>query len=1195
MMSIKFRFKMVVAGVILSMIAATPVMADDIEIYTSLGPSTQNTNPNIMFIVDTSGSMSKKQAIKERYDSTNSYGGACVPTALYFATDGETPDCATSNDYFDEASNTCDHSIKGYDFTGSKISPPQDGSLQMVGTYSDQLAQFDPVNKKWRGLAIINSSTDHAYKVECRKDSGIHGGGANNVDYIEDGGTGWTNSTPVDVTNPHPVWYNGENNVQLYSGNYLNYVAAPTPANVGDTPVGNEVALVSVQGIEIVKSAINTMVRGNTQVDIGLMRFDGKSKYEGGSITYPILDVGADRNDFFTRLKTLSASGFTPLSEAYYEALLYFGGKLADYGSKASPSNETGTTSGGVSPGATYNSPIGSNCDKNYIVLLSDGTPTDDFLRTTRRNDTNLPGFAATSCNNEDDDGDSWNDNKDAADSVGSEVDNCLDELAGWANTHDVAELAIPAHDGEQLIFTHTIGFALSDPDAVRLLTDTAKLGGGGFYTADNEAELIAIFDKIIAGVLKVNSTFSSPAVSVNAFNRATNLDDLFFTLFKPTDFEHWEGNLKKFKLEFDAAGAPFVADVHHKPAIDFATGFFKVTSESYWTAAIDAPDGAETAKGGAAGNIVLPRNLYTFAGTYSGSAGVLTPNNGDLTSWFNKLSPINFGLNEAMLGIVGKPDIIMLPSTVVTYRNGLLKWARGRDVKDANGDNNSFDERRNMGDPLHAEPALVQYGELPGNVPDLVAYVATNDGYLHGFDSVTGKENFAFVPQEMLPKLQIIFEDTGIYGKAYGLDGNVVPWINDVNRDGDLLDAGEHVYLYFGMRRGGKYIYSMDVTDRNSPKLRWVIEGGVGDFAELGQTWSAPNVEKIKMGSVEKTVLIFGAGYDVAQDSSTERSIDSVGRGIFIVDADTGELLWRAGPDIGADLVLSDMKYSIPARIKPIDVDGDGITDRLYTGDMGGQLWRIDIDNEASTTGTLKITGGRIADLAIDVSPTDNRRFYNSPDVALILEEGKAPYISIVAASGYRAHPLQTDTHDRVYMIRDYDVYKIPATYTTVTEANLFDTTDNTIGQGTQEAVNDAKDSLNGKQGWFITLQELNGDFVGEKALSEPLILNGVAVFTTYIPASAGLATTSCSPNDGSGALYFVNVIDGTPTKDNTGDDTKTREDRRVLLARGGIPPTPRVIITTDAIPTLCVGTECSKADDVGTMQKMYWYEVEE
>ena len=103
------------------------------------------------------------------------------------------------------------------------------------------------------------------------------------------------------------------------------------------------------------------------------------------------------------------------------------------------------------------------------------------------------------------------------------------------------------------------------------------------------------------------------------------------------------------------------------------------------------------------------------------------------------------------------------------------------------------------------------------------------------------------------------------------------------------------------------------------------------------------------------------------------------------------------------------------------------------------------------------------------------------------------------------------------------------------------------------------------------------------------------MAIFTTFIPASAGLTVDTCKANDGTGAIYFVNVIDGTPTDDNTGDETKTREDRRILLARGGIPPTPRVIITDDGIPTLCVGTECSKSGDVGTVQKMYWYEVEE
>ena len=59
----------------------------------------------------------------------------------------------------------------------------------------------------------------------------------------------------------------------------------------------------------------------------------------------------------------------------------------------------------------------------------------------------------------------------------------------------------------------------------------------------------------------------------------------------------------------------------------------------------------------------------------------------------------------------------------------------------------------------------------------------------------------------------------------------------DDANGDGDLDDASDHVYLYFGQRRGGSDIFSMDVTDPDVPKLRWVIKGGTGDFADMGQT----------------------------------------------------------------------------------------------------------------------------------------------------------------------------------------------------------------------------------------------------------------------------------------------------------------------------------------------------------------------
>ncbi|MDT8451240.1 MAG: PilC/PilY family type IV pilus protein [Gammaproteobacteria bacterium] len=1168
--------KTALAGIILGACSILPAVADDIEIYTSLGPSAVVSNPNIMFLVDSSVSMASTSRIKNYYDAGITYAGACLSGSIYFTASGSFPDCATSTDYFDATANTCDHSVVGYNADGTKVTPGQDGSLLQVGTYSDQLAQYDPVGEVWRGLSTATAA-ERAYKVECKSDSGIHGestGG--NQTYINNTG-GWTNAVPSDPANPHPIWYNSANNVQLFSGNYMNYVADPGADSGGAVSMGD------VSFIEQVKHAVEVMVRGNTRVDIGLMRFDGANS-EGGAVLYPILDVGADRNDFFTRLQNkVDAQGYTPLSETYYEAMLYFGGKDVDYGKLASPSNQTGTTESG-NPTA-YETPITSQCDLNYIVVLSDGSPTNDVLSATRQ--ANLPGFNASYSCNAVDDGDILND-----------IDNnCMPKLASWAFTDDVATRAdIVAHDGFQNIITHTIGFGDIPDNAKALLQATADSSEKGeYYLAQSEADLIAAFNDIIAGILAQNSTFSSPAVSVNAFNRATNLEDLYFTLFKPADGEHWEGNLKKFKLEFNA-GLPVVADKNSVPAIDTATGFFKESSVSYWTEAADSPDGAETAKGGAASRIVLPRKTYTYAGTYSGTAGVLTPSDGDLTSTANGLNDTNTGITDAMLGgVAANPPVLIDGEGEVTYREALLRWSYGEDIKDADGDLVASEVRREMGDPLHAEPALVQYGMTAGGVPDLVAYVATNDGYLHAFDTVTGVENFTFVPQEMLPKLQNIFDDTGVNGKAYGLDGNVVSWINDADRNGTISGADEHVYLYFGMRRGGRFLYSMDVTDRNNPKLRWVLEGGTGDYAEMGQTWSAPNVENIKMGDVERTVLIFGAGYDTGQDVLLTRGTDSVGRGIFIVDAKSGKLLWRAGPDGGADLQLTNMLYSIPARITPIDVDGDGYTERLYAGDMGGQLWRIDINNTASTSSVISATGGRIADLAIDGSVNHNRRFYNSPDAALILEEGKAPYISIVAASGYRAHPLQTDTYDRAYMIRDHNVYDVPATYTTLTEADLFDTTDNAIGEGTQLEVDAAKLSLSGAQGWYITFNEMDGTYVGEKALSEPLILDGVAVFTTFIPASAGLTSSSCKANDGTGAIYFVNVVDGTPTRVYKDDGSATREDRRILLARGGIPPTPRVIITKDGIPTLCVGTECSKAGEVGTTQKMYWYEVEE
>lgn len=166
------------------------------------------------------------------------------------------------------------------------------------------------------------------------------------------------------------------------------------------------------------------------------------------------------------------------------------------------------------------------------------------------------------------------------------------------------------------------------------------------FFEADSEAKLISIFNLIIASALQVNSTFSSPAVSVNAFNRSTHLDNLYFTLFKPADGNHWNGNLKKYKLDFavdtgdkDGDGdtterLPFIADQNKAAAIDDKTGFFSDTSMSFWTTG--AADGKEVSQGGASSVFTTSRKVYTVTGTYTATDGVNVPPTKDLTSSVN-------------------------------------------------------------------------------------------------------------------------------------------------------------------------------------------------------------------------------------------------------------------------------------------------------------------------------------------------------------------------------------------------------------------------------------------------------------------------------------------------------------------------------------------------------------------------------
>src|SRR5262245_46979452 len=85
-------FGLTAAALTVGVAAALPARADDTEIY--IGQPTQNstaTRPNILFVMDTSGSMGTTVTTTQTtYDPSVTYTGACAPTSVYWKNSGAT-------------------------------------------------------------------------------------------------------------------------------------------------------------------------------------------------------------------------------------------------------------------------------------------------------------------------------------------------------------------------------------------------------------------------------------------------------------------------------------------------------------------------------------------------------------------------------------------------------------------------------------------------------------------------------------------------------------------------------------------------------------------------------------------------------------------------------------------------------------------------------------------------------------------------------------------------------------------------------------------------------------------------------------------------------------------------------------------------------------------------------------------------
>lgn len=409
---------------------------------------------------------------------------------------------------------------------------------------------------------------------------------------------------------------------------------------------------------------------------------------------------------------------------------------------------------------------------------------------------------------------------------------------------------------------------------------------------------------------------------------------------------------------------------------------------------------------------------------------------------------------------------------------------------------------------------------------------------------------------------------------------GRVTGIIGDVQSDSSVTPAvvGDRVLLFFGLRRGGAAYYALDITNPDNPRLQWrlsaeglrrgnatsVEAGTAAQFAALTLAFSTPQVGRLRIDAdgdptttddiAPRSVLIFGAGYhggrngsgaklgkdlnnsrattpvsQVGQDDFTGSS--NTGNAVFMVDVETGELVWRAVRGTAAGYTASSLSYthplledSIASDLTVLDTDNDGFTDRVYVGDTGGRLWRGDFASKLASAWTF----GPIASIGRHNTAastgtgnaknvTDDRRLFFAPDYVPLRGIAGSGRDLVLFGSGDREDPLNLLAQNWLYGFIDPDLVSgKTASEIITTEAGL---------PQHREFKNTTTEPLTNLNG-LTPGYRLQFTRKGEKMFSTPVTVGGAVNFSTYIPPDPSDPNTPiCIPSEGVGRAYQIGV----------------------------------------------------------------------
>ena len=796
--------------------------------------------------------------------------------------------------------------------------------------------------------------------------------------------------------------------------------------------------------------------------------------------------TGNKRNLFNRIYGAMPGAGVgTPLRTALHQTGLYYECK-----------------SGNIMNASGANCPIlpasqGGMCQKNYTILMTDG-----FW-----NDSSNPGISpgnADGNNNTAWDGPPYGDTYSF---TLADVAMHYYERDLAPNLPDVVPFSSGAKDNapHQHMTTFTVAFGVSGtldpavddprapgfswpnpissadiPEKIDDLWHAAYNGRGEFYNAQDPSTLESGLKAAFASVARGRS--SSASVAFNTTRLGTD-SMLYQASFNPSD--NWAGSLVATGLSID--------------------GQLESTA---WDAAarLDARNPSQ--------RLILTYNDAT-------KAGVPFRNLLDLSSKQQNDLNTNADGNADGLG------------------QARLDYLRGGRSSEGPGTTHEFRERSTvLGDIVYSNPVFVgrpqsgyeddpsfgaeEYSHfMSGNIDrPPVIYVGANDGMLHGFwanDGAgysAGDEAIAYVPN-------LLFSDAKGMGLHYltepGYEHRYYVDLSPTVADA-YVNGAWRTLLIGGLRAGGSGLFALDITHPQNFTETAADDIVLWEFTDpkMGYGFSKPTIALLENG---KWAAIVGNGYNSASGTAK----------LLIIDLSDGSEMWSM--DLGAGT----HGLSTPAVA---DIDGNGKADRVYAGDLAGNLWVFDLSkSNTNQWGSAYKSGSTPAPLFVATvggvaqpitakpilarNPAVTTVSNNQPNV--IVYFGTGQYLvdgdksSTATQTFYGVWDKGTGNRNRTHLVQQ--------TLTAASSATLRTTTDHAVNFGSQ-------------YGWYFDLPT-----AGERVVVDPKVRGAYVFFNTLIPDPG-----SCN-SKGDGWLMALKLANGgspdSPVYDVNNDGEVNEDDK--------------------------------------------------